>query len=296
VVAVSDRYVLGRFVTLHELGLYSTGASFALGLKLFLSSFESAWAPFYFGIMREPDAKNTFSRVTTYGVLILALLTAGLTACARDIITLVTTPTFHQAARVVPWIALGVAFQGVYLLTSIGLNITKHTEYYPMATGIAAATSVAANLLLIPSFGILGAAWSNMLAYAVLAIVSCWFSQRFFPMAYESRRLAKIVVAAASGVAAAFAVPSMRPMVGLLLRGSIVVVVFFGILAWSKFFVPNEVGRLAAVFARVRKRRVIEQPVESTELAGEVVAAPTTDDAEVVDEASDLAVRRTAAQ
>ncbi len=295
VVAVSDRYILGRFVTLHELGLYSTGASFALGLKLFLSSFESAWAPFYFGVMREPDAKDTFSRVTTYGVLLLALLTAGLTACARDIIALATTPTFHQAARVVPWIALGVAFQGVYLLTSIGLNITKHTEYYPMATGIAAVTSVAANLLLVPSFGIVGAAWANMLAYAVLAFVSWRFSQRFFPMAYEWRRLAKIVVAALGGVLVAhFTVPAVGPVPGVLLHGATVVVVFFGVLAWSKFFVPNEIARLTAVFGRVRRRKVIEQPVESAELAGEVVAAPTTDDAEVVDEASDLDARSTA--
>ena len=66
VIAVFDRYILGRFVTLHELGLYSIGASFGLAMKLFLSAFEYAWAPFYFGLMKEPDAKDTFSRVTTY--------------------------------------------------------------------------------------------------------------------------------------------------------------------------------------------------------------------------------------
>jgi O-antigen/teichoic acid export membrane protein len=281
VVAVSDRYVLGRFVTLHELGLYSTGASFALGLKLFLSSFESAWAPFYFGVMREADAKDIFSRVTTYGVLILALLTAGLTACAGDVIALATTPTFHQAARVVPWIALGVAFQGVYLLTSIGLNITKHTEYYPIATSIAAVTSVAVNLLLVPTFGIVGAAWANMIAYAVLAFVSWRFSQRFFPMRYELLRLAKIVVAAFSGVLVAhFAIPPLGRVPGLLLHGSSVVIVFFVVLAWSRFFVPNEIARLRAVFVRVRGRNVIESPIEPTEMAGELVSAPATDTAE----------------
>ena len=49
-----------------------------------------------------------------------------------------TKPAFYEAARVIPWIGLGVLFQGVYLLTSIGLNITKQTRYYPVAT-IAAA-------------------------------------------------------------------------------------------------------------------------------------------------------------
>ena len=53
-----------------------------------------------------------------------------------------------------PWIAVGVVLQGVYLLTSIGLNITKRTEFYPMATGLAAATSVGANLALVPRYGV----------------------------------------------------------------------------------------------------------------------------------------------
>ncbi len=82
IIAVFDRYILGRFVTLHELGLYSIGASFGLAMKLFLSAFEYAWAPFYFGLMKEPDAKETFSRVTTYGIAVLALLAAGLSAIA----------------------------------------------------------------------------------------------------------------------------------------------------------------------------------------------------------------------
>jgi len=38
VIGSSDRYILGRFVTLHEIGLYATGSSLGLGLKLFLSS------------------------------------------------------------------------------------------------------------------------------------------------------------------------------------------------------------------------------------------------------------------
>ena len=62
--------------------------------------------------------------------------------------------------------------QGIYQLTSIGLAITKRTRYYPVATGIAAVASVTANVLLIPHFGVLGAAWANMISYGVLAAVA----------------------------------------------------------------------------------------------------------------------------
>ena len=51
--------------------------SFGLTQKLFLSAFESAWAPFYYATIREPDAPRVFRIVTTYGIAVLALLTAG---------------------------------------------------------------------------------------------------------------------------------------------------------------------------------------------------------------------------
>jgi hypothetical protein len=67
-----------------HIGIYGNGASFGLVMKLFLSAFEYAWAPFIFSTMKETDARRTFSIVTTYGVAILVLLTAGLSAVGTD--------------------------------------------------------------------------------------------------------------------------------------------------------------------------------------------------------------------
>ncbi len=293
VIGTVDRPLLRRFVSLHEVGLYSTGSSFGQGLKLFLSSFEQAWAPFYYGVMREPDARETFARVTTYGVLVLGLLVAGLAACASDLIAVLMPPTFQPAARVVPWVGLGVALQGVYLLTSIGLNITKRTEYYPIATAIAAGTSIGANLLLIPTFGIIGAAWANVTAYAVLAFVAATFSQRFYPITYETGRLARVIGAGALALTIArLGIPAMRPVPSFLAHGSTVVVVFFAVLVVTRFFIPHEVAEVSRLLQRVRRRRVIDPPAEITELAGEIVTTPAADMAEEFEPSGDESVRR----
>lgn len=293
VIAVFDRYWLGRYVTLHEIGLYATGATFGLGLKLFLSAFEYAWAPFYFGLMREPDAKRTFARVTTYALAILVLLTAGLSAVAVDLLALMTAPTFLHAAKVIPWIAMGVTLQGVYLLTSIGLNITKRTEYYPVATAIAAGVSVLSNVTLVPSFGILGAAVANTLAYGVLAGTSFWFSYRLYPIPYESRRLARVIAAGVAAFAVGrYLVPDTgHPLTAVLARGTAVVAVYMAVLAASRFFVAGELREMRGLGARLRRRRVVEPTTETTELAGELVGAPAVDEAEVVDEPEAAAAR-----
>jgi O-antigen/teichoic acid export membrane protein len=239
---------------LRDIGLYGLGASWGLSLKLFLSAFEYAWAPFYFETMKQPDAKETFSRVTTYGLAILVLATAGLSAISADLVRMIMRPGYFRAAVVIPWIAMGVTLQGVYLLTSIGLNITKRTEYYPVATGVAAAVNVGANMLLIPRFGMLGPAYANVISYAVLAGLAMAFSQRFYPIAYEWSRILRVIAAGVLAyVLATFPLPLlMWSPLGVLVRGSIVVFVYVLCLALTGFLSHGERARLVLLFDRLQ--------------------------------------------
>ncbi|MEW5984937.1 MAG: polysaccharide biosynthesis C-terminal domain-containing protein [Acidobacteriota bacterium] len=250
----TDRYFLSLFRPSWEVGVYQIGATLAMGMKLFLSAFETAWAPFYFKEMHERDARQTFRIVTTYGVAALALLCSGLAAVAFDLVRLMTATQYVGASRVVPWLGLAVAIQGLYLLTSIGLNITKRTAYYPLATGAAAVTSVVLNLLLIPRFGILGAAWASVAAYCVLAAVAFGFSQRFYRIDYEWGRILRVIAAACLAWLAGRSVlpPTTAPVVGLLVRGMSVVAVFLGALAFMRFFHERELRQIRRLWPVAR--------------------------------------------
>jgi O-antigen/teichoic acid export membrane protein len=251
--------------------------SFGLIEKIALGAFEYAWAPFYYATARERGAPRVFSAVTTYGVAVLALMTAGLSAIAADLLNIVTRGQYVEAAGVVTWTAVGVFFYGVYLLTSIGLNITSHTQYYPVSTAIGAAVNIGLNVLWIPRYGIIGAAWANGAAYAVQAAVAYGLSQRFYPVRYEYGRLVRAVSAAVVAYAAARLVPAMPPMIGGLLRGIIVIAVMGGLLWITGFFNAEEVRALNAL----RRRRGAGAPdaqVDTTELAGEIVAVDVRED------------------
>src|SRR5438874_5696400 len=255
VMAVGDKPILKLFTTFHEIGIYSMAVSFGLTQKLFLSAFESAWAPFYYAALREPDAPRVFRVVTTYAVAVLALLTAGLSSIGRDLAQAMThgfflapeDPRWHAFASVNTLTSIGFLLQGVYLLTSIGLNITKRTLYYPIATAAAAGTNVALNFLLIPHYGIVGAAWANAAAYGTQAALGFRFSQRFYRIDYEWGRLARVADIAIVAATIARMLPSVR-LVGVdprgamasipdvFLRGTTVIVVYGGLLAITGFF------------------------------------------------------------
>jgi O-antigen/teichoic acid export membrane protein len=272
IIAVGDKFILAALVPLAQVGVYSMGVSFGLTQKLFLSAFEYAWAPFYYANSKEPDGRRLFGMVTTYGVAILVLLTAGLSAIGRDVLVAVVGVEYEAAAPVVTWTAVGVLFQCIYLLTSIGLNITKRTQYYPVATIVAAAVNLGLNLLLVPRYGFVAAAWVNGLSYAVQAGIAFYFSQRFYAVSYEAVRLGRVALAGSIAFVLARLLPSMPAAVGVLARGSTVVVVFAGVLWLSGFFKASELQQLARLRRGAPRSEMADVPPGTTELAGEIVA------------------------
>jgi O-antigen/teichoic acid export membrane protein len=284
VMAIGDRFILSGFATLTDIGVYSMSVSFGLIPKLFLSAFENAWAPFYYATAREPEGARTFAGVTTYVFAVLALLTAGLAAIGGDLLALVVGPAYAGGAGVIAWTAVGVLLQGVYLLTSIGLNITRHTQYYPVSTIAGAACNVGFNFVLIPRFGIIGAAWANAAAYGVQAAVACAFSQRFYPIKYETGRLTRVCAAAAIAYGAAVVVPETAPLAGVLLRGTTVVMVTATILAITGFFRPDERRLFQSTILSIRGRQpvsAVPSLQETIEMAGEIVTTDIPENAEI---------------
>ncbi len=268
---VGDDWVLRVYGGLDTVGVYSIGERLGLTLKLVLANFEYAWQTFYFETMKLPDAKRTFRLVTTYGLAGLVLLEAGLSAVSVDLVHLVATPDMYGAAAYIPWIGLGVVFQGVYLLTSVGMNITKSTRLYPVATAIAAATSLTANLVLVPRVGAIGAAWSNALSFATLAAVAMGLAQRVYPMTYEWGRIARLAIAGVGAYLLTWLIPATLPAwLGLLIRGTLVCIAYPLLLLALGFYHRDETAFVLATIGRLRARN--RQP--TTVVAPEAAVTP----------------------
>ena len=246
-----NKLLFSRYVSDAQLGIYQIGTTLGQSVKFFLSAFETAWAPFYYETARRPDAREVFGKVTTYCVAVLALLVAVITSVASDVILLMATPDWLAGAPVMPLIALGLAFQGLYLLTSIGLNLTSRTEFYPVSTIAAAAVGLSSGVWLMPRYGAIGAATAFLLSYVTQASVAFVFSRRLYRIPYETGRLTRIVAASAIAAAAGlWLVPDLPPLAGVLVRTSIAAAVYLGLLWVGGFLRPTERGFLRETMMR----------------------------------------------
>lgn len=252
-----NKLLINAYLPLRQVGVYQNGVTLGTAIRFFTSAFETAWAPFYYATSRQPDAKAVFSKMTTYGVAVLVLLTALTIAVARDAVLLLLSPEWLEAARVMPFIAVGLACQGVYLLTSIGLNLTNRTAYYPVATFAALGVGLGSGLWLMPAYGLIGAAIAFMLSFVTQTAVAFWLARSVYPIAYETGRIARLVAAGAiATLAGQRIVPDLAPIAGLLLR-ALAVVGTYGLLLWASGFMRATERKFLTEALRKRPSRSI---------------------------------------
>jgi O-antigen/teichoic acid export membrane protein len=216
VLNLADRKILDLFVTRAEVGLYQVGYTFGTTVKFALSAFEPAWQPFVYSEAEKPDGRATLSRVVSYAFAGFLAAGLGVAVVGPELLVLMTPPAFHPAAAVVPVVALAYVLHGVFLLTSIGIGIAREARYYPLVTAVAAAVNVGANLALVPRMGAMGSAWATVAAYAAMAMLGLWFSQRVHPLPLEGGRLLRLAAAAAITYAVCGLAPGPAVRVALL--------------------------------------------------------------------------------
>ncbi len=193
---LADRWILDRYVSLEQVGLYQIGYTFGTAIKFALSAFEPAWQPFVYSQVKSPQAPRTLARIVTFAAAGFVGIGLAIAVLSRELVCVMTRGSFHAAATIVPIVTLAYVLQGAFLLTSIGIGIEKKARYYPMVTLAAALTNISANFILIPRWGMEGAAWATVLSYAVMAALGYHFSRRCYPLPLEKGRLARLVGAA----------------------------------------------------------------------------------------------------
>jgi O-antigen/teichoic acid export membrane protein len=250
-----DRYFLNHFSNAHELGLYAMGFRFAAILELiFRGPFDTNWPSIYFPLAKQPNAREQFSRILTYYLLVGLFLSLGLSLFAKPAIQIMTGPAFHGAYDIVPLLVLATLFRGVSSNVGIGIAIAGRTEYYVLTVGGAAVVNIGLNFLLIPAFGKMGAAFSTMIAFAFMAFISYAISQKLFSIQYEFGRIGKLLVAFSLPLITHYWLLPDSPVWEIMLDIGLCTS-YFVVLFSFKFFSRHEIVWLRELWQRRRPRR-----------------------------------------
>jgi O-antigen/teichoic acid export membrane protein len=254
----ADRLQVQRLASPEALGEYAAAAKVAAGMTLFLAAFQAAWTPFAHALRGEEGdevAKATYAEVFTLWSVTMGWGLAALTLFSAPYIALTFPENTRDAAiPVVPLLAAAVVLYGVYLIMSIGVNITKKTGLTPVIAVVASVVAVGLNFWLIPTIGILGAALTTVIGFGLLAGLQ-WLNSRWrYPIPFEWGRVARVGVFTAAIVALSlWVVPETGP-VGIAARAALAAAYPFGLVAIGAVS-RDDLRRIPGVVRGLRKRR-----------------------------------------
>jgi O-antigen/teichoic acid export membrane protein len=197
VTSSADRIIIGWLLGVSSVGQYAVGYDLAQhSLGLLLTIVNTAAMPLVIRLLEKEGESAASCQMKHNGELLFALAmagAAGMIAIGPLIIELFVGRDFRAGAlEVFPWIALTAAVIGIKSFHfDIAFHLSKQSRWLVVTSGSAALMSVLLNFLLIPRYGIVGAAWASLVGFSLATIASALLGTRVFPMPRALPMLAK---------------------------------------------------------------------------------------------------------
>ncbi|HWX97832.1 MAG TPA: lipopolysaccharide biosynthesis protein [Solirubrobacteraceae bacterium] len=254
---VADRFYLFRSYSHAAAGLYAVAIKLATVVFVAVRGFQYAWPPLAYSIESDSEAARLYSLVSTYYALATGIVVCGVALLGRWMVMLLSAHRFFGAYRALPWLALGWALYGLYLVFVVIAGRARVTSRNFPAAAAGLAVNVALLVLLVPrsgaNLGIAGAGIALCGAYVAMLAVMYLLTRRLFEVSFEWRRLIQLTAILAGVAISGELVLPTHGLGGLLSRVAWLALAP-ALLLLTRFFHPHERQQVRALVADGRRR------------------------------------------
>lgn len=188
VLNLSDRIFIERNFDAVQVGIYSLGYQIAGLVLLFTSAFKSAYDPYFYKIANTDDsntAKEKLYKTNYIFVLILLFVTFMVAFFSKEVVQIFFSEKYSISAQVIPIVLLGYLFSQNSALLNNMVYQMKKTKVVMYITLFSALVNIGLNFILIPKFGIMGAAWTTAFSFLVMFVLSYILARRYYFIPYN---------------------------------------------------------------------------------------------------------------
>jgi O-antigen/teichoic acid export membrane protein len=181
----------------HELGIFANIFRIALLITILIQAFRMAAEPFFFNHSKEDNAQRTYARVMKFFVIaccFMFLLIALYLDVFKWIFVTFANPRWAEGLQIVPLLALGNIFLGIYYNLSVWYKLTNKNNYGAVITIVGAVITIVLNIILIPKLHYTGAAIATFCCYLFMMISSYKLGQKYYPVPYPLKKLTAYLV------------------------------------------------------------------------------------------------------
>lgn len=185
----SDRIMMGRLgVSGDQVGIYSFFYSFVAIMTAILNALNNSWCPFLYDRLDSKSYEDLNKKVANY-VQVFSVLTIGFLMLSREVVKIFANSDYWSGVSLIPILVLAVYSTYIYQFAVNYEFFNAKPKIVATGTVMAAVTNIILNFILIPRFGMYGAAIATLLSYIALAImhtivVNKWKLERY-PLSYK---------------------------------------------------------------------------------------------------------------
>ncbi len=172
-----------------ELGIFGANYKLAMLITLFTQAYRYAAEPFFFRHAADENAMQTQAEVTKWFTITAAIGMLGI-LLFLDLVKHFLGKDFHSGVGVVPILLCANLLLGVYYNFSVWFRLKDRTGLGAWISLAGAVITIVLNILWIPVFGYVGAAWVTLICYLFMSWLTWRTGRKHYPVPYQMGRMA----------------------------------------------------------------------------------------------------------
>lgn len=177
--SASDKTMINAMIGARALGLYSILYVVSSLSIIVWESINTSFVPYFFEKLdSEKDNTKTIRKISFVMLAVFGAVSFLLALFAPELVMIIGGEQYMEAVYVAPPVCAGIFFIALYSLYGNVLMYYKKTNYVMLCTLAAAVFNVVTNIIFIPMFGYIAAAYTTLASYAFMALVYCVISKR----------------------------------------------------------------------------------------------------------------------
>lgn len=187
------KYLMPEDMALGALAQFGAVSRLAVVLVLFLQMYRMGAEPYFLGSFRKDDFVKLNAEAMKYYLIAAIAIFLGITLFT-DLFALILGPAMREGVPLLPVILLSNIMTGIVFNLSFWYKQMCKTKFAIVVTGTGLVFTVVFNILLVPVFGIWGAAIARLVCETIMVLVSYVLNRRYCPTPYELGRIGEYVL------------------------------------------------------------------------------------------------------
>jgi len=188
----ADKLMLGWLlphdISLRQVGIYGACAKISIFLSIFVQAFRLGAEPFFFSHARNKNSGQTYARIMDYFVIAVCMIFIALIANIEILKYFIPNKAYWVGLEVIPPLVFGYVSLGIYMNLSVWYKLSDQTKYGLYISGVGAILTIVLNVIFIPAYSYMASAWTSLVAYTAMMVLSYVWGQKNYPIPYNLKK------------------------------------------------------------------------------------------------------------